>query len=81
MGNVYSKHSDSILEEAALEEGWDACEKCGEAFENEPECPKICGLCENKMSKVIQTELNGRMVYIDVYEENGIIHASVRDVY
>jgi hypothetical protein len=28
------------------EDGWDDCEKCGQLFENEPDCPKICGECE-----------------------------------
>ena len=63
---IESLDSNLSQEEASLQEGWDDCE-------NEPECPK--------MSKVISTELNGRTVYIVVYEENGIIHASIRDVY
>jgi hypothetical protein len=34
-----------------------------------------------KMSKVIQTELNGRMVYIVVSEKDGILDACIKDVY
>lgn len=28
------------------EEGWCDCERCGRVFENEPDCPSICGICE-----------------------------------
>jgi hypothetical protein len=38
------KRPDEITENE--EDGWDDCEKCGQLFENEPDCPKICGECE-----------------------------------
>jgi hypothetical protein len=33
------------------------------------------------MSKVIKTELNGRMIYIVVSEKDGILDACIKDVY
>lgn len=30
------------------DEGYDDCEECGELFENEPGCPKVCGKCEKE---------------------------------
>ena len=35
-------------EEEEQDDGYDDCEICGTTFENEPDCPKICGICEKK---------------------------------
>jgi hypothetical protein len=35
-------------EDADKKEKWDDCEKCGKLFENEPDCPNICGECEEE---------------------------------
>ena len=29
-----------------FDDGYDDCEVCGQPFENEPDCPKVCGDCE-----------------------------------
>ena len=79
--------SDNIIAklDAVLEENLD-CNKTIESLnsnlsQEEASLQEGWDDCESKMSKVISTELNGRTVYIVVYEENGIIHASIRDVY